>query len=119
MPDTTPNYDLVRTRLIRTRKKEGWSLRDVAEKTDLSAATLSRFEKNKSTPDLQTLAILADLLNLDRAVLFNTREEQATDTPTLVAAHLRADKNLDPKTAEALANSFNELYRNFAGDAAG
>lgn len=113
----TLNYELVRDRLIKTRRKRGVSLREVAEQTGLSAATLSRFEKKKGTPDLPTVAKLADWLSLDRAAVFNAQEEEAADTPSVVTAHLRADKNLDPETAEALAKSFNELYKAFAGNA--
>jgi transcriptional regulator with XRE-family HTH domain len=113
----TINYELVRDRLIETRRRQRLSLREVAERTELSAATLSRFEKEKSTPDLPTLSKLADWLELDRADVFNAPDQEAQDTPAKVKAHLRADKNLDRETAEALARSFDELYKNFARDA--
>ncbi len=115
-PPTTPAYDLVRERLTKTRRREGWSLRDVAERTNLSAATLSRFEQRKGVPDLPTIEVLVTFLELDRADVFNAQEEAAINTPAKVRAHLRADKNLDTRTAEMLAESFEVLYKRWAGD---
>jgi hypothetical protein len=37
-------------------------------------------------------------------------------TPSIVEAHLRADKNLQPETAKALAELFRVAYKQFAGD---
>ena len=118
MPETikAPNYDLVRDRLIKTREREGWSLRDIKERTGLSPATISRFETKKSVPDIPTLAALTDLLKLDRGDVFNAPEETTQDTPSKVRAHLRADKNLDARTADMLAKSFELLYKEWAGD---
>lgn len=43
---------IVRTRLTQARQRQGLSLRAVADATDISAATLSRFESHKGNPDL-------------------------------------------------------------------
>jgi transcriptional regulator with XRE-family HTH domain len=115
--EVVPNYELVRARLIKTRQKTGLSLRQIADQTELSAATLSRFLTAQSTPDIPTLSRLADWLDLDEAAVFHAPKRRNADTPGLVEAHLRADKNLDPQTAEALAKGFRELYRTFAKDA--
>lgn len=111
------NYELVRDRLIKTRKRRGLSLRQVTDETGLSAATLSRFEQKRSTPDLATVEVLVKWLELDRSAVFNAPEEETPDTPSAVRAHLRADKNLDPLAVEALAKSFDLLYENFARNA--
>ena len=113
----TLNYELVRERLTKTRKRRELTLRDVAEETEVSAATLSRFEKKKGTPDLPTLRKLADWLALDWSAVANTPTDEPEDTPGKVKAHLRADKKLDRDTAEALARSFEDLYKTFAKDA--
>lgn len=112
------NLDLVRERLIETRKRRGLTLRQVADETSLSAATLSRFEQKKSTPDLTTVEVLINWLDLDRSAVFNAQLLEASDTPAAVRAHLRADKNLDSQAVEALASSFDLLYENFARNAA-
>jgi transcriptional regulator with XRE-family HTH domain len=116
MPEAL-NYGLVRDRLIKTRKRRDMTLRDVADETKVSAATLSRFEKDKSTPDLPTVEKLVDWLGLDWSAVTNTPNGESNDTPAKVKAHLRADKKLDRDTADALARSFDELYKAFAGDA--
>lgn len=38
------------------------------------------------------------------------RGTKEVDTPTAVEVHLRADRNLDPTAAEALAAMFRHLY---------
>jgi transcriptional regulator with XRE-family HTH domain len=112
------DYDLIRRRLITTRKAQGLTLREVGERIGVSAATLSRFEKKQSKPDLGTVERLVDWLELDRAAVFNAPSETSTDTPRVVRAHLRADRNLEPRAAEALAESFDRLYQAFANDPA-
>jgi transcriptional regulator with XRE-family HTH domain len=117
LPQGSLNYDLVRRRLRRTRKDRDLSLREVAAETELSAATLSRFEKGVGNPDLPTLTALADWLGLDHANVFNAPTAEAESTPDVVEVHLRADPKLDPRTAEALARSFRQLYDTFTEDA--
>lgn len=114
-----PNYELVRRRLSKTRRVQGLTLRDVGDRIGVSAATLSRFEKQKGTPDLQTVERLIAWLDLDRAAVFGARSGDAGDTPAVIRAHLRADQNLEPQAAEALATSFDELYKAFAGGRGG
>lgn len=110
LPQGSPNYELVRQRLRRTRKSREMTLRDVAEDTKVSPATLSRFEKGVGNPDYPTLTALAQWLELDHSAVFKASEEEPTTTPEAVEAHLRADKNLDPKMARMLATSFRQLY---------
>lgn len=40
--------------------------------------------------------------------------QQADSTPDIVEAHLRADRNLDPKTAAVLGRMFRAAYEQFA-----
>lgn len=110
------DFDLIRRRLVKTRKAQSLTLREVGEQIGVSAATLSRFEKKQSKPDLETLERLIQWLDLDRAAVFNAPSEKTTDTPRVVRAHLRADRNLEPRAAEALAESFDRLYQAFASD---
>ena len=64
MADEIPNglsADLVRVgeRLRRFRKERGWKLEDLAERTNLSRAYLSRLENGERQPSLTALFHIA------------------------------------------------------------
>jgi transcriptional regulator with XRE-family HTH domain len=107
----------------RRRQSERLSLRGVAQQTQVSASTLSRIENSTGTPDFPTLARLARWLNIPlerivggvdgqsgEAVVYYPQES----TPDIVEAHLRADQNLTPDTARALAELFRVAYKQFS-----
>ena len=80
-------------------------LRTVASEIGTSAPTLSRIESGKM-PDLQTFGKLCRWLELDPATLLNVTPQPADTAPTHVAmAHLKAHREIAPKTASALANA--------------
>jgi transcriptional regulator with XRE-family HTH domain len=117
----------------RKRQDEKLSLREVARKVGVSAATLSRIENGIGMPDSATLARLASWLGvpLERlmkgAFLSGAKPDAASQSPEpviyyptepvpdIVEAHLRADRNLRPETARALAELFRVAYKQFAG----
>jgi transcriptional regulator with XRE-family HTH domain len=115
-PRSTPDFELVRKRLVQARKNQDLSLRDVANTTGISAATLSRFEGRKGNPDIETLSKLIDWLELDRGDVFGASASTPRDTPEAVEVHLRADPKLDPKTAQALGEGFRIMYERFTQD---
>lgn len=103
--------------LIKAKCREcGLGLRAAAEECGVSPSTLSRLERSKtaSLPDSETLAKLAMWLNVTVGELLTEPapegEAPALSTPEVVEVHLRADKRLSPKTAEALARMFKMLY---------
>jgi transcriptional regulator with XRE-family HTH domain len=118
----------------RKREDEKLSLRDVANKINVSASTLSRIENGIGTPDSATLARLAAWLGipLERLMKGSLMSEhlngEATDeswaepviyfptesTPNIVEAHLRADRNISPDMAKALAELFRVAYKQFS-----
>jgi len=117
----------------RKRQDEKLSLRQVAINISVSASTLSRIENGIGTPDSATLARLASWLGIPlerlmRGSLLGERGEIAPaepylepviyypteSTPSIVEAHLRADRNLKPETAKALAELFRVAYAQFA-----
>lgn len=118
----------------RKRLDEKLSLRQVAEQVGVSAATLSRIENGVGVPDSSTLMRLASWLGIPldrilRGVILEEAGSQAPDTsqkeepviyyptepiPDIVEAHLRADRNLKPETAKALAELFRLAYKQFA-----
>lgn len=112
----------------RKRLDEKLSLRRAAAETNVSPATLSRIENGIGVPDSATLARLAGWLGipLDRLMkgsLMNGVEKAnepiiyypSESTPDIIEAHLRADPNLKPDTAKALAELFRVAYMQFAG----
>jgi len=103
----------------RREKKQG--LRAAALECGLSPSTLSRLERGASSslPDADTLAKLAHWLEVSVGFLLLEQNQEGDEggpeltTPEVVEVHLRADKRLSPKTAEALAEMFRILYEQF------
>jgi transcriptional regulator with XRE-family HTH domain len=119
------SFDFVRfgERLREVRSKRKLTLKDVHESTKVSVPTLSRIERGESRElESKTLFALSSWagLNLD---LFQSspsarkRSAQADiPTPDVVELHLRADKNLNPKTAELLVRMFRAAYEQAAAE---
>ena len=107
----------------RRREELKFSLRDVADVTDVSASTLSRIENGTGRPDADNIARLTQWLDMpvDRLMTKHTDDsiepviyyphEPTTD---IIEAHLRADKNLTPETANALSELFRVAYKQFS-----
>ena len=123
------NESLINTselgRAIKRRREElNLSLRDVADKTGVSASTLSRIENGTGKPDADNIARLTTWLDMpvDRVMKKQTEDEAVEAvvyypheaTPEIVEAHLRADKNLTPETAKALSELFRVAYGQFS-----
>ena len=112
-------------RAIKRRREElKLSLRDVADVTDVSASTLSRIENGTGRPDADNIARLTQWLDMpvDRLMTKHTGSEVEPviyypheATPEIVEAHLRADRNLTPETANALSELFRVAYQQFSG----
>jgi transcriptional regulator with XRE-family HTH domain len=100
------------------RREEDLGVRAAAAAAEVSAATISRLERGVATslPDAETLTKLAKWLGVSVSDLLNELDSVANTNvsvntiPEVVEVHLRADKNLNPKTAEALAQMFKALY---------
>ena len=111
-------------RAIKRRREElKLSLRDVADVTLVSASTLSRIENGTGRPDADNIARLTQWLDMpvDRLmkkhmgdniepVVYYPHEA----TPEIIEAHLRADRNLTPETANALSELFRVAYEQFS-----
>lgn len=118
--------------LIREKRKaEQLTLEKAAQQSGVSIATLSRWERQhhvgtnkfQPTPDMRTLAAITRWLNvsIERVVdvdspppVHSITHREGEATPDIVEAHLRADRNLDSATAEALARVFRAAYEQFA-----
>jgi len=112
--------------LIKAKRRENGDqpLRAAAKDAKVSAATLSRLERNVSStlPDAATLNKLSRWLGVGVGDLLQESQQRAgsrlpvATTPEYVEVHLRADKNLSPKTAKALADMFRTLYEQLANE---
>jgi transcriptional regulator with XRE-family HTH domain len=112
------SLDLVQKRIslaIKARKHQGGlSVRTAARQCSVDASTLSRLERGvySTLPDAGTLEKLARWLGTSVGELLGGTVSNAAGgtLPDVVEVHLRADKNLSPKTAKALADMFKALY---------
>ena len=59
-------------RFSRLRKNLGLKQEDIAEKVNISAQAVSKWENDLSAPDISTLPILADILNVSLDELLST-----------------------------------------------
>src|SRR3989449_11545206 len=109
----------------RRRQERGLSLRDVADRTGVSASTLSRIENGTGKPDADNIARLAAWLDMPIERVMHPGSRSAADpkpvvyyphesTPEIVEAHLRADRHLTPETAKALSELFRVAYAQFS-----
>ena len=111
-------------RAIKRRREElGLSLRDVADKTNVSASTLSRIENGTGKPDSDNIARLTGWLDMPIDRVMNKQKADNVEpviyypheaTPEIVEAHLRADEKLTPETAKALSELFRVAYKQFS-----
>ncbi len=102
------------------RDRDGLTLRDVADQTGLKVPTISRVERGDAQ-DLEGNTLLA-LCTWVGANPDNFKEGAALpalpagkpkikhNTPDVVELYLRADKNLNKKTASALSTMFRTAY---------
>src|SRR2546430_15021256 len=67
---------LARARLRGLREARGWSLDELAARTHLSAATISRVETGKRSLSLDLLGVLADALQIDLRTLVDTSPDE-------------------------------------------
>jgi transcriptional regulator with XRE-family HTH domain len=116
--ETLINVAELGAHLKRKRELAHLSLRNVARETQISASTLSRIENGTGIPDTPTLARIARWLNipLERIVNGSSQDGAAVvyypqeSIPDILEAHLRADPNLTPESAHALAELFRVAY---------
>jgi transcriptional regulator with XRE-family HTH domain len=107
-------------RLKRARTVRAVTLRQVAELTEISIATLSRIERGDAkSVDSPTLLALAKWMGATAQEFLERPEVQRPlvarqTTPDVIELHLRADRRLDKRTAMALAKMFRAAYDSLA-----
>lgn len=106
----------------RERERRKMGLRAVADETGVSASTLSRIENGTSNPDADNIARLTKWLKMPMERFMGARDDEQQPivyfpqeaTPDIVEVHLRADRNLTPESASALAELFRVAYQQFS-----
>ena len=111
----TETIDVRRLAVEIRKKRENKGLRETAKEIGgISASTLSRVEAGR-VPDLASFLRLCQWLGLspdeftDGTAEANPSSTEAS-TPDVIEAHLRADRELPPKTVQALSAAFRALY---------
>jgi transcriptional regulator with XRE-family HTH domain len=109
--DTELLGDLIRRR----RKTDGLSLRDAADQVGVSAPTLQRVEAGQA-PNSGNLIRIAEWLQLPVEEVLRKGKKPANHLATVaqIEVHLRADPNLSPDAAEAIADAVQKLYAAFS-----
>ena len=87
------------------RKRGNQGLRAAAAEIGTSAPTLSRIESGKM-PDLQTFGKICRWLEIDPGTLLGMGVRPLEESqPGTAIAHLKAKREIEPRTASALANA--------------
>ena len=99
------------------------SLRDAAREARVSASTLSRIlqkKKSRPSPDMETLTKIIHWVDIPMDKIMGTsigrhaERKENRDTLEEIRVHLRADKNLSPEAARAIAHMIKVAYKQFA-----
>lgn len=103
--------DSLGNRLRIAREKKGYSQTEVFRRTNINNKTLSRYEKNGSEPDRQTLITLANLYDVHLewlmtgekpSVIKNNNEEHLNDDYHKIERFARKVSNKDLKKAVSI-----------------
>lgn len=105
------------TALDKSRITNSYTWKQVAEKSGVSASTLSRLSQGKR-PDVDSLSALISWSGLDsrRFVGFSSDNSNGNDRLTEITLHLRADKTLKPEAAETIEAMITAAYQRMQKD---
>jgi transcriptional regulator with XRE-family HTH domain len=106
----TVSLDQLGAALRRRRGEERQTLRDIEERTGISAATLSRIERGHR-PDTAVIKKLAEWLGVNVYAAGDESSEIRTDEDlkNQIAVHLRANKKLSEDVAHAIVQAFDVI----------
>ena len=71
-------------KIKRLRKNQNMTLKELAQKTNLTESYLSRIETSSSAPPIHTLYLIADALNTDINYLFQPEQTDEKSNPDIV-----------------------------------
>ncbi len=106
--------DIERLASLVRSKRGSRGLRETAKEIgNVSPSTISRVENGK-TPDMDTFLAICDWLEVPLGELIKNTDEEDLETPEAISIQLRADKNLDPAIANALASLVKAAYKDLS-----
>lgn len=94
--------------MIRNKRGER-GLRETARELNISPTTLSRLE-SENLPDVQTYIMICSWLGVPTDYFTGPTPSREISTKKQVIAHLRADKTLPKKNADALIKMIELAY---------
>ncbi|MCC6146252.1 MAG: helix-turn-helix transcriptional regulator [Anaerolineaceae bacterium] len=106
MSDKT-NFD-IGIRIRRRRKVLGFSMRELAEKANLTAGFIGQVEQGKSTPSLATLIRIAEALQAPMSTFLDNKFEQEGSTPPASVEQSSDTTKMPPQNRK-----LDMLYRDF------
>jgi transcriptional regulator with XRE-family HTH domain len=71
-------------KIKRLRKNQNMTLKELAERINLTESYLSRIETSNSAPPIHTLYLIAEALNTDIPYLFQEEPEDAVNNPSII-----------------------------------
>ncbi len=98
---------MIGERILQARKAAGLSMRALAEKANISAMAISKYESNKSTPSSRVLMSLANALGVRVEYFFRTAKVQLKDL------EYRKHSKLPRKTLEQIKGDVIEQVERF------
>lgn len=99
-------------RVAAQRKLLGWTQDELAERMNVDAETISRFERGAHLPSLPTLQRLANALRVEIGELLSTTEVGKADDLAALAAWMEGLSPEDRKFVLAVARNCCEHLRN-------
>ena len=96
-------------KMIKTKRKNKGLRETATEIGNISASTLSRIEQGK-LPDIETFTKLCDWLEVSPDYFKSSNTPKLENNEKEIIAHLRADKNLSPDTANSLIKMIELAY---------
>lgn len=107
---TKPELTPLMQRLIRTRAERGWSQNELARRSGVAPAQLSRYESGKNTPRTEVLWKLATALSVDMLWLI---DGQHHDPDMVSSVELARPDSLHSVEAETTAKDYIVQPRKF------
>jgi transcriptional regulator with XRE-family HTH domain len=112
MPETTVDVIALYAALDAKRQKEGLSWRELAGDLKISPSTLTRMAQGRR-PDVDAFATLLRWLGMSADAFMRSTKKvnEEVNAIAMISSYLRADRNIDPKDAEALEDILKAAYR--------
>lgn len=99
---TEPKLESLGARIAHARERTGLSTAQLARRLGVKSRTLAKWERDETEPRANRLVMLAQLLGVAPAWLFEGREDYAPDLSTPALVQIRDQLDLAKRTIEHL-----------------